>query len=310
VLDSGVGKHPWMTPDVVTRGLVVNNTSLGMFGADTDVAGGVVDPLQGELGCDTGHGTFVAGLIRQMCPDADVLSIRVMDADGVAEEHILLEALAGLATRQEAGQAPGGDGSGFIDVLSLSLGYYHEQPIDSEYDSQLLDPLLRLARGGTAVVVAAGNDATFRPMYPAAFSPHSGSTATKFDPNCVPVVSVGALNPDGKSTALFSNEGEWVRCMAPGAALVSAFPTNVEGPAQPSYRVAFGTSMRATIDPDNFSSGFATWSGTSFAAPILAGEIAQELLDGVHGDCGPTDAASAVARGWAAFSAKTEVAKP
>ena len=40
------------------------------------------------------------------------------------------------------------------------------------------------------------------------------------------------------------------------------------------------------------------------------GEIAQELLDGTHGDCGPTDAASAVARGWAAFTAKTKVDKP
>jgi subtilisin family serine protease len=278
-----------------------------MFGAaaDSDDVGGVVDPLQGELGCDTGHGTFVAGLIRQRCPDADILSIRIMGADGVAEEHVLLEALCGLATRQEQAQASG-DPSGFIDVLSLSLGYYHEQPIDSQYDSQLLDPLQRLARGGTAIVVAAGNDATLRPMYPAAFSPWPGSQATSFETDCVPIVSVGAENPDG-TTALFSNAGDWVRCTRPGAALISAFPTNVDGAAQSSYRVAYGTSMRATIDPDNFSSGFATWSGTSFAAPVLAGDIAQWLLEGT---CDDTDAASAVTRGWAAFSKATNEKRP
>ena len=35
---------------------------------------------------------------------------------------------------------------------------------------------------------------------------------------------------------------------------------------------------RGTIDPDDYSSGFAAWSGTSFAAPVLAGEVAKGLL--------------------------------
>jgi subtilisin family serine protease len=33
------------------------------------------------------------------------------------------------------------------------------------------------------------------------------------------------------------------------------------------------------MDMDNYRGGFATWSGTSFAAPVLAGEIAQRLID-------------------------------
>ncbi|MNW61930.1 hypothetical protein D3C74_400260 [compost metagenome] len=36
---------------------------------------------------------------------------------------------------------------------------------------------------------------------------------------------------------------------------------------------------RATIDPEGFQGGFASWSGTSFAAPVLAGELASYLLD-------------------------------
>ena len=37
-------------------------------------------------------------------------------------------------------------------------------------------------------------------------------------------------------------------------------------------------SWRATIDPDNFT-GFGTWSGTSFAAPVAAAAVAQALVD-------------------------------
>jgi hypothetical protein len=35
---------------------------------------------------------------------------------------------------------------------------------------------------------------------------------------------------------------------------------------------------RENIDPDDFTGGFALSSGTSFAAPVLAGRIAQELI--------------------------------
>ena len=33
------------------------------------------------------------------------------------------------------------------------------------------------------------------------------------------------------------------------------------------------------MDPDDFTGGFAAWSGTSFAAPVLAGELAGVLLE-------------------------------
>jgi len=36
--------------------------------------------------------------------------------------------------------------------------------------------------------------------------------------------------------------------------------------------------LRGTIDADHFSSGFATWSGTSFAAPVLAGRYLARLV--------------------------------
>ncbi len=34
---------------------------------------------------------------------------------------------------------------------------------------------------------------------------------------------------------------------------------------------------RGAVDLDDYSSGFGVWSGTSFAAPALAGDIAKDL---------------------------------
>ena len=45
------------------------------------------DPYEGVLDPDAGHGTFIAGLIRQNCPDADILAVRVMGGDGVGRRE-------------------------------------------------------------------------------------------------------------------------------------------------------------------------------------------------------------------------------
>src|SRR5262249_40906429 len=78
-----------------------------------------------------GHGTFIAGLIRQGCPEADILSIPVMDNDGLAEESEILNALLALFKRHAYGQ-DNNVPEDVIDVLSLSLGYYAE---DDSYRS-------------------------------------------------------------------------------------------------------------------------------------------------------------------------------
>ena len=59
---------------------------------------------------------------------------------------------------------------------------------------------------------------------------------------------------------------------------------------------------RESVDPDDFSGGFALWSGTSFAAPIVAGRVARHLQELPAGNGGRTDREDAVARGRKAVS--------
>jgi subtilisin family serine protease len=188
-----------------------------------------------------------------------------------------------------------------LHVLSLSLGYYHEQPEDAAFDPLLLGPLALLGRLGVCVVASAGNDATNRPSYPAAFAPGDGGLGD--DGARVPVVSVGALNPDG-TVALFSNDGPWVRFWRPGAALVSTLPTTFDG-SEEARNVLVGDrgEIRAALDPDDFTAGFAVWSGTSFAAPVLAGQLARRLQEAMPEDPGGAPPAEAVARARAVLAA-------
>lgn len=95
------------------------------------------------------------------------------------------------------------------------------------------------------------------------------------------MTSVGAQNPDGATVAMFSNSGTWVSTHAPGTAIVSTVPTTLSGSWGRSMSVdGFAPATRATVDPDDYRSGFAIWSGTSFAAPYVVGEAAARLLDG------------------------------
>ena len=138
-----------------------------------------------------------------------------------------------------------------------------------------------LSRNGVIVVASAGNDATERPSYPAAFAPwKNGKGHVKPRREVLPIVSVGALNPN-RTDALFTNGGEWVRCYAPGASVMSTMPP-FQGGLQPVARTFVDGRVRESIDPDDYRGavgrahrgGFGLWSGTSFAAPTVAGALA------------------------------------
>jgi hypothetical protein len=302
ILDTGIGTHDWFGTygtDGASdgNGVVIRDARLGddPIGTcpvpafpeeDAEIGGTSTSPLTGPLDPAAGHGTFIAGIVHQVCPDALILPVRTVGGSGVAAETDVIESLRRLARFHERG-LKGQDGHVAVDVVVLSMGYYHERPEDMRWDHPLKAVLARLRDSGVAVVVAAGNDGETRPEFPAAFAPEVDrrsvpptiTDAGDTSPSRPPILTVGALNPDG-STALFSNDGPWVTCLRPGAGVVSTVPTTLDGPVTPSLRMKerHSDQYRSTIDPEGFQGGFATWSGTSFAAPVLAGEVARELL--------------------------------
>jgi Subtilase family len=127
-------------------------------------------------------------------------------------------------------------------ILNLSFGGYV-----LDHPHLLARAVRRLQRLGVVVVASAGNDGTCRPTYPAALDG---------------VVSVGAVGPGGP--APFTNYGPWVRACAPGVDLLSAF-----------FRDVSNTGS-SDVEPDRFD-GWAFWSGTSFAAPMVVGALAAAM---------------------------------
>jgi subtilisin family serine protease len=301
-LDTGCGKHPWLA-GVVKAGPGLNGQPIGYVDDSTDPEKWFdqVGPLDGGIDALAGHGTFIAGLIHQACPDADIVAWRVVGSDGPVVESDLVAALADIsevARRFRDGE----EGGHPIDVLSLSLGYYHETPEDLLFDPTMYDILRRLGECGVSVVCSAGNDATARPMFPAAFAPWAdGKGGVQPETVVVPIMSVGALNPNG-TDALFSNAGPWVRAYAPGAAVMSTMP-EFQGGLEPAARTEAYGRRRESLDPDDYTSGFALWSGTSFAAPLFAGKVAAKLADLIEDE----GREAAVARSWKALEELTDL---
>lgn len=337
ILDTGCyAEHPWFRDDrnvanadkdpVVRTRVRLGRQAIGYQGAasDPELYGDLIGPFDGEIDRIAGHGTFIAGLVHQACPDATILSWRGIETVRPLVESEWLTTLAQITElvrldREGVDQEEKDRGQA-IDVLSLSLGYYHENESDDLLDPILWDILDELGRLGVVVVCSAGNDATAQPCYPAAFGPWADDKGPyPARHSYAPVVSVGASNPNG-TDAMFTNGGPWVRAYAPGAAVMSTMPP-FDGGLQPIGRLTIGGRLRESIDPDDYHAGmrgrraeggFGLWSGTSFAAPVIAGRIAAAMGQDVMTSAGSGDnhVGEAVTRAWNAVQAVTELRRP
>jgi hypothetical protein len=263
LLDSGIGRHDWLTAD--------SADPIWLDAADVGWDAPRVPPERADLAdadprtrSHAGHGTFNAGLIRQLAPDARLLSLRIMRADGIMDEQSVLSALGWLVERVKVAVAqPERFAECFVDVVCLAFGYYEQIPADSVHTVRLRRLLGELGNLGVRVVASAGNHKSDTPVFPAALTALAR-------PDTVPeteLISVGALNPD-LSRADYSNFGDWVRLWTVGTALVSAVPMPVFDHLRPLRE------SPTAYEPDNLASGFALWGGTSFAAAVIAGQLA------------------------------------
>ena len=127
------------------------------------------------------------------------------------------------------------------DIVNLSLGGFSQSDSPPVLLQAALGSLLQ--NQDRAVIAAAGNEGSDdRPYWPAAFAGTSLPFARQ-------VVSVAAH--DGSRLCPWSNSGPWVDLAAPGSDIVSTYVTHPE-----------------------FPTGFARWSGTSFAAPFVVAAVA------------------------------------
>lgn len=188
-----------------------------------------------------GHGTFVAGVLLRHAPGVTVRHHRSLSSLGLTDDVTVATALRRV--RETAAER-----GERIDVAVLTAGCH---TADDRCPPVLRAELDRCA--DTVVVASAGNSGSTRPFWPAALPG---------------VVAVAAIEPDGELAA-FSNRGDWVQAAAPGVDVVSSYVRLLTG----EQGVAPGTTTRVY--------GAARWSGTSFAAPRVAAEVARLLHDGV-----------------------------
>jgi membrane-anchored mycosin MYCP len=240
VLDTSISDHPWL-------------------------AGGWVGPATDRLELEppypalAGHGTFVAGLVMRKAPGC-VIEFRqvLLDENGTATSWDVAKKIVEL-------------GRTGLDVLNLSLGSYTEDgqpPLVVATAIDRLDPEI-------VVVAAAGNHGDVKEG-PLVEGEEEGPRITAGDrrkpswPAALDdVVAVGAADEKGVIAAFTPKEVPWIDVLSNGVAVPSTFldgqvklPDTAEEP-----------------NPRNFD-GYAQWSGTSFSAALVSGEIARRTLPG------------------------------
>jgi subtilisin family serine protease len=203
-------------------------------------------PRNGYLDFAAGHGSFCAGIVQQITPDVHIVVCKALDSDGLAHElrvarAVVREVRAGL----EAGQHV---------IVNLSFGAEtadDERPVALGAALEIIEEDSRQAGLETVVVAAAGNFGHDRPCFPAAF----------------PTVTAVAALTQGMLPAEWSSRGAWVDVSTIGEGVRSTYVPGTESPSVDSDFEKF---------PKN---AWALWSGTSFAAPQVAGAIAKIAIE-------------------------------
>jgi subtilisin family serine protease len=257
VLDTGVDRtHPALA------GRLLRGFDFVDFDADPSEVGN-------SLNISFGHGTHVAGLVAMVAPGAQIMPLRVLDAEGVGNAWVLAEAMLHAVDPDKNPTTDDG-----AHVINMSLG--------STSRTQLLDSVAKLAACAIPAVVVVPADDYTDPGYNAdkdrcgkfvgavivAAAGNDGSAAIRQYPaaeGSYGLLAVGASSANSRLAA-FSNYGSWLDVAAPGEGITSTVPGGRYG----------------------------TWSGTSMAAPVAAGTAA--LVRALNPDMSPKNVARRLVR--------------
>ncbi|GAB3008271.1 S8 family peptidase [Saccharothrix stipae] len=133
-----------------------------------------------------GHGTFVAGVIRQAAPGVRVDPEKALEPTGLGTEEDFVRALSSFDEK--------------VQIVNISMGCFTQDDVASEPVRRAVDALPR----EVVVVASAGNQGTNRPSWPAAL------------PRVVAVAAVAEERDGSRSPACYSNHGHWVDACAVG----------------------------------------------------------------------------------------------
>lgn len=198
VLDTGVDPtHPLLAPHLALGGY----DYISQTATISDVAGGPA----------SGHGTFVAGLIAQVAPQARILPFRVLANNGQGTASTVADAIETAVN----------DGA---RVINLSMG--------TTFPSVALHQAILFAQQhGVVVVASAGNDGASVPQYPAAWSG---------------VLAVAGTDQNDRR-ASFSNYGPWISVSAPAVDLYSTYPNGFACGSGTSFAAALVSGEAALL---------------------------------------------------------------
>ena len=225
VIDSGADlQHPDLAPNIVSGYNVLSQ--------------GQTPPQD-----DNGHGTHASGIavavadnqigVAGACPRCKLMPIKALDSEGAGTGFDVALAVVWAVDNG-------------AKVINMSLG--------GETSDPTLERAVKYALSrNVSVVVAAGNEATDTPMYPAALPG---------------VISVGSVD-SSRNRSSFSNYGNWVSVMAPGSNILSTMP----------MQSVFMTSSEGYYNEYDFM------DGTSMAAPMVAGVVG--LMRSRHPELNP-----------------------
>jgi hypothetical protein len=232
---------------------------------------GPAEPATSPTDLYARHGLFVAGVAAGAIPDGYVLVVDAFNNCLEVEDFKL-----GQLFVKKLRERPD------VPVLSLSGGTYAPPTAVP----QTLTAAIQ-ANPGVLFVVAAGNlpaGAPSAPYFPAASGTPEFPGAP---PDCPNVVGVGATDAQGTPAAFSNADPRSAQVWAHGAGVVNAFkPGTVSLPPLPDVVIA----------PNQ--QGTASWGGTSFATPLVAGMMARYMA----ATGGPADRLAAVQwltdQGW------------
>jgi serine protease AprX len=255
IIDSGIYNHPDLAGKVVYHQSFVPKVNADDYGHGTHVAG-----IAAGSGASSNGPQFTQSF-RGVAPGASLIDLRVLDANGVSNDSVVISALdRAIAVK----------GQFNIRVINMSLG----RPI---YESSAKDPICAAVaaawKHGIVVVVAAGN--LGRNGYGTVLSPGNSPYA----------ITVGAMKSEGTPNrsddliASYSSKGPtWIdfeakpdivaagnlvgSLLAPGSTLSKEYPGNIV-PASVYMQPGYSAS------PTYF-----TLSGTSMATPVVSGAAA------------------------------------